>query len=151
MSLLSKAIARLRLLRLVIGFKISRQFLIAPYTRDFSRALRKLQIIGRKSDWFIAPFALVVIARGSYFGIGFSSVNWKPPLILRERICNSLLRHLQWSFNSDRNVNLPSAKSAGGNVRPQARILGASPRGETVGRWKGTQTSSRVQALVQQS
>ena len=75
MSLLSKVIARLRLLRLVIGFKISRQFLIAPYTRDFSRALRKLQIIGRKSDWFIAPFALVVIARGNYFGIGFSTVN----------------------------------------------------------------------------
>ena len=44
---------------------------IAPCTRDFSRALSKLQVISRKSDWFIAPFAPVVIGRSNYFGICF--------------------------------------------------------------------------------
>ena len=29
---------------------------LAPYTRDFSRALRKLQVIPRNADWFIALF-----------------------------------------------------------------------------------------------
>ena len=45
--------------------KISRQFYnqceakqkpIAPCTRDFSRALSKLQIIARNSDWFPVCF-----------------------------------------------------------------------------------------------
>ena len=34
---------------------------IAPCAREFSRALNKLQIIARNSDWFMALFALVVI------------------------------------------------------------------------------------------
>ena len=40
----------------------------------FSRALNKIQVIGRNSDWFIARFAPVVISRRNYFGIGFPKV-----------------------------------------------------------------------------
>ena len=36
--------------------------------------LSKLHVIGRSSDWFIALFALVVIGRSDYFGVGFSTV-----------------------------------------------------------------------------
>ena len=46
---------------------------IAPCTRDFSRALSKLQVIARNSDWFIALFAPVVVGHSYYFGIGFST------------------------------------------------------------------------------
>ena len=42
-------------------------------TRDFSRALSKLQL-GRHFDWFIALFAPVLICRGNFFGICFSTV-----------------------------------------------------------------------------
>lgn len=52
--------------------------LIAPCTRDFSRALSKLQVISWNSDWFIAPFAPVVIGRNNYLGTGFSTVIGKP-------------------------------------------------------------------------
>ena len=71
---------RLRLVRLVTGLRISRRFFnqgeaipksIAPYTRDFSRVLSKLQAIARISDWFITLFARVVIGRRNYFGFVF--------------------------------------------------------------------------------
>ena len=84
---LSKVITWLRLLRLVIGLKVSRQFLnqwetkpkpIALCTRDFSRALSELQAIPRNCDWFITLFAPVVIGRSNWFGFGFSIVIWKP-------------------------------------------------------------------------
>ena len=84
---LSKVITLLRLLRLVIGLKVSRQFFnqweakpkpIAPCTRDFSRSLSELQVITRSSDWFIALFAPVVIGRSNCLGFGFSIVIWKP-------------------------------------------------------------------------
>ena len=39
-----------------------------------SRSLSKLQAIARHSDWFIPPFAPVVIGRSNYFGIGFLTV-----------------------------------------------------------------------------
>ena len=42
-------------------------------TRDFSRALSKLQVIARNFDWFIALFPPVVIGRCNYFGIVFST------------------------------------------------------------------------------
>ena len=84
---LSKVITWLRLLRLVIGLKDSRQVFsqrgakprpIAPCTRDFSRALDKLQVIARNCDWFITLSAPVVIGRSNCFGFGFSTVIWKP-------------------------------------------------------------------------
>ena len=84
---LSKVITWLRLLRLVIGLKDSRQFFhqreakpkpIAPCTRDFSRALSELQVIARNCDWFIALFVPVVIGRNNCFAFGFATVTWKP-------------------------------------------------------------------------
>ena len=84
---LSKVITRLRLLRLAIGLKDSRQFFnqweskqkrIAPCTRDFSRASSELQIIAKNCDWFFALPAPVVIGRSNCFGFGFSTVIWKP-------------------------------------------------------------------------
>ena len=82
---LSKVITWLRLLRLVIGLKDSRQFFnqweakpksIAPCTHDFSRASSELQVIARNCDWFIALFlfllslvgviALVLVFRQSF-------------------------------------------------------------------------------------
>ena len=84
---LSKVITWLRLLRLVIGLKDSRQFFnqweakpkpIALCTRDFSRGLSELHVIARNFDWFIALSAPVVIGRSNYFGFGFSTVIWKP-------------------------------------------------------------------------
>ena len=51
---------------------------IAPCTRDFSRALSKLQVIARNCDWFIALFAPVVIGGSNNLGIGFRTVIWKP-------------------------------------------------------------------------
>ena len=84
---LSKVITWLRLLRLVIGLKESRQFFnqweskpkpIAPCTRDFSRASSELQVVARNCDWFIALSAPVVIGWSNCFGFGFSTVNWKP-------------------------------------------------------------------------
>ena len=74
---LSKVITYLRLLRLMVGLKDSRQFFrqweakakpIAPCTRDFSRASSELQVIARNWDWFIALFFAVVIGR--------SNCNW---------------------------------------------------------------------------
>jgi len=47
---------------------------IAPCTRDYSRALSKLQVIARNSDWFITLFAPVVIGLNDYFCFGFSKV-----------------------------------------------------------------------------
>ena len=44
----------------------------------FSLALSKLLLTARNSDWFIALFAPIVIVRSNYFGIGFSTVIWKP-------------------------------------------------------------------------
>jgi len=41
--------------------------------RDFSRPLKKLQVVDRNSDWFITLFALVLIGRTNYLGIGFST------------------------------------------------------------------------------
>jgi len=82
-----ESITWLRLLRLVIGLKDSRQFFnqwevkpkpkpIAPWTRDFSRASSELQVIARNSDWFLALFLPVVIGQSDYFGFGFSTVIW---------------------------------------------------------------------------
>ena len=85
---LSKVITWLRLLRLVIGLKASRQFFnqweskpkpIAPCTRDFSRASSELQVVTRNCDWFIALRAPVVIRRSNCFGFGFDS--W--PLVIQ--------------------------------------------------------------------
>ena len=85
---LSKVITWLRLRRLVIGLKHSRQFFnlweakpkpIAPYVRDFSRASSELQIIARNCDWLMELFVPVVIGRSNCFGFGFSTVIWKPP------------------------------------------------------------------------
>ena len=47
---------------------------IARCTRNFSRALSELQVIARKSDWFIALSAPAVIGRSNCFGFGFSTV-----------------------------------------------------------------------------
>ena len=47
---------------------------IPPCAFEFSRALNKLQVIARNSDWFMALFDLVVIGCSNYFGIGFSTV-----------------------------------------------------------------------------
>ena len=46
----------------------------------FSRALRELQIIARKCDWFLVLFASVEIGRNNCFGFGFGfwTVIWKP-------------------------------------------------------------------------
>lgn len=38
--------------------------------QDFSRALSKLQVTTRNSDWFVALFASVVIGGSNYFGNG---------------------------------------------------------------------------------
>ena len=51
---------------------------IAPCTRDFSRALSKLLLIARNSDWFIALFTPVVIGRSNYYCFGLSTIIWKP-------------------------------------------------------------------------
>ena len=85
---LSKVITWLRLLRLVIGLKDSRQFFnqweakpnpIAPCTRDFSRASSEWQVLARNCDWFIALSAPGCCdGRSNCFGFGFSTVNWKP-------------------------------------------------------------------------
>jgi len=84
---LSKVITWLRLLRLVIGVKDSRQFFnqweakakpIAPCARDFSRASSEFQVIARNSDWFMTLLDPVVIGQSDYFGFGFSTVIWKP-------------------------------------------------------------------------
>ena len=84
---LSKVLTCLRLLRLMIGLKDSRKFFnqweakpkpIAPRTRDFYRASSELQVIARNSDLFKALFVPVVIGQSDYFGLGFSTVIWKP-------------------------------------------------------------------------
>ena len=104
---LSKVIPRLRLLRLVIGLKDSRQFCnqweakpkpIAPCTRDqprdLSRASSELHVIARNCDWFIALPAPVVIGRNNCFGFGFSTFIWKPlyATLMCWRLSKSALR-----------------------------------------------------------
>ena len=90
---LSKVIPWLRMLRLVIGSKDSRQFfnqwesklkLIAPGTRDFSRASSELQVIAMNCDWLIALPAPVVIVRSNCFGFCFSTVIWKPLYLVKQ-------------------------------------------------------------------
>ena len=77
----------LQLLRLVIGLKISHQFInqwegrpkpIVTCTRDFFRALSKLHGIAKNLDWFMALFAPAVIGRSNYFGICFTALSLKP-------------------------------------------------------------------------
>ena len=72
---------------IVIGLKILHQLFsqweltqnpTAACTRNFSRALNKLQIIAGNSDWLFALLTPVVIGQSNYFGIGFSTVIWKP-------------------------------------------------------------------------
>ena len=46
---------------------------IALWTRGFSRALSKLQVIPRNSQWFIALFAEFAISPRNYFRIGRQS------------------------------------------------------------------------------
>ena len=85
---LSKVNTWLRLLRFVIGLKISRQFFnqwgtkakpTAPCTCDFSRAWSKMQVTARNSDWFMVRCLLLLRLVGvNYFGIGSSKVIWKP-------------------------------------------------------------------------
>ena len=100
---LSKVITWLRLLRLVIGLKGSRQFfnqweakpkLIAPCMRDFSRASSELQVIARNCDWFMALFVPIVIGRSNCLGFGFSTVIWKPLCMIAHPI--ELLALLGW-------------------------------------------------------
>ena len=84
---LSKVNTSLLLLRLVIGLKFSCQFFnqrgakakpTAPCTCDFSHAWSKMKVTAR--NWLVhgALFAPVVIGRSNYFGIGSSTVIWKP-------------------------------------------------------------------------
>lgn len=40
----------------------------------FSRALRKLEVIAKNSDWFIALFAPVVVGWSNYSDIGLSRI-----------------------------------------------------------------------------
>ena len=61
-----------------------------PCTRDFPRALRKLLVIARSSDWFIALFASVVIGWSNYFGID-------------SHLKTALLELLIWDFEFPRN------------------------------------------------
>ena len=85
---LSKVITWLRLLRLVIGFKESRQFFNqweakpktnrTMYAWFFPRFARVKGDCYRNCDWFIALFVPVVIGRSNCFGFGFSIVIWKP-------------------------------------------------------------------------
>jgi len=49
--------------------------------RDFSRALNKLQLIARNSDWFIALFVLVGIGQSNYLGIVFFDSHFKTTLL----------------------------------------------------------------------
>ena len=60
---------------------------IAPCTRDFSRALSKLQVISWNSDWFIAPFAPVVIGRNNYLRTGFFDSHLKTAIYSYFRLC----------------------------------------------------------------
>ena len=46
---------------------------ITPCTLNLFRALSKLHVIARNSDWFIALFAPVVIGWNNYFGVEFSA------------------------------------------------------------------------------
>ena len=78
---LSRVITPLRLLCTDIGLKFSDQWeakptAIAPCTRDFSRALSKLQVIARNSVCFVKSFTLPVIGQSNFFGIPYSTVNW---------------------------------------------------------------------------
>ena len=105
---LSKVITWLRLLRLLIGLKDSRQFFnqwnakpkpIAPCTRDFSRASSELQVISRNCDWLIALFAPVVIGRSNCFGFGFSTVIWKLLYSTNETQNQNQLHHVRVIFS----------------------------------------------------
>ena len=59
--------------------KISRQFFNqSTYEKqNQNRALSKLQVSARSSDWFITLFTFVVIAWSNYVCIGFSTAIWK--------------------------------------------------------------------------
>ena len=100
---LSKVITWLRMLRLVIGLKESRQFFnqweakpksIAPCTRHFSRALSELKVIARNCDWFIALFAPVVIARSNCFQV----------LVFRQSFENRSIHH-RYRFHSHESLS----------------------------------------------
>ena len=45
--------------------------------RDFSHVLSKLHVIGRNFDWFMAPFASVVIGRNNYFDISQLEIHFR--------------------------------------------------------------------------
>ena len=58
-----------------------------------SRPLRELQVFSRNCDWFIAPFAPVMIGRRNCFGFGFST-----------DLKTALYQHLHITFGSLQNL-----------------------------------------------
>lgn len=65
----------------------------ALYSRDISRALRKLRLIARNSDWFIPLFvALVVIGRINYFGVSLCTVIEKALYVVIPNVIPKLIR-----------------------------------------------------------
>ena len=112
---LSKVITWLRLLRLVIGLKDSRQFFnqweakpkpIAPCTRDISRASGGFQVIARNCDWFMQLFVPVVIGRSNCFGFGFSTVIWKPFYTTKKNA--TMPAYLCQLLKAQKNLNRPT-------------------------------------------
>ena len=87
-KLLSKEITPLQLLLIVIGWKILYQFInqwkgkpkpIATCTCDFFARFEQVtwNCYEFGLNWFFALFALVVIVPSNYFGICFTTLNWK--------------------------------------------------------------------------
>lgn len=62
----------------------------ALYSRDISRALRKLRLIARNSDWFIPLF--VVIGRINYFGVSLCTVIEKALYVVIPNVIPKLIR-----------------------------------------------------------
>jgi len=113
---LSKVITWLRLLRLMIGLKDSRQFFsqweakpkpIVPCTRDFSHALTKFQVIARNCDWLIAlsgpvvwlvgVIALVLVFRQSFEN---RSITHREQWLFKVVNCKKLTHVFYWTRGS---------------------------------------------------
>ena len=88
----------------MISLRVSGQFfshleakpkLIAPCTRDFSRALNRLDLIARLSDWFTTLFTPVVIGRSNYFGYGFFRQSFENlSIAFPDSLLSSVLIHI---------------------------------------------------------
>ena len=81
----------------------------------FSRAWHRLHVFASNCEWLVVSFISVAIGQSNYFGVGFTTVNWKP--LYYTDFLNTLAKKDK-KDNTDINSNFNTAPS---DSRAQAK------------------------------